>query len=120
MTAKKGKEGVKDDKVLRDSAPDSNHADEPHKGNDFAKNNIEQIKRGTASLENKEKLDAFYEEALRTAKAGGFSSEEINAVHKRLSNEGYDPEKIKILDVAHRAAKGIKNEGKEDPQTPQT
>jgi hypothetical protein len=112
----KGKEEVKDNKVSRDSTPNSNHADEPHKGNDFVKDGVQRIKEETSRLSGK----ALYLRVLELIKQGNLTLEDWHAIgyqeiYERLMKDGLDILKIKAMNAKWKASVGIKNESDAEP-----
>ena len=112
MTAKKGKEGVKDDKVLRDSAPDSNHANEQHKGTDFVHHDLQLIKEELSKLSGKD----LYLRARELIEQENLTREDWHEidyqkkVYQKLMKENFDILKIKTLNAKWRASVGPKND----------
>ena len=112
MTAKKGKEGVKDDKVLRDSAPDSNHANEQHKGTGFVHHDLQLIKEELSKLSGKD----LYLRARELIEQENLTREDWHEidyqkkVYQKLMKENFDILKIKTLNAKWRASVGPKND----------
>ena len=112
MTAKKGKEGVKDDKILRDSAPDSNHANEQHKGTDFVHHDLQLIKEELSKLSGKD----LYLRARELIEQENLTREDWHEidyqkkVYQKLMKENFDILKIKTLNAKWRASVGPKND----------
>lgn len=112
MTAKKGKEGVKDDKILRDSAPDSNHANEQHKGTDFVHHDLQLIKEELSELSGKD----LYLRARELIEQENLTREDWHEidyqknVYQKLMAENFDILKIKTLNAKWRASVGPKND----------